>query len=455
MNNTNACLLPSTTGAALPRWSPRLPAAWARLTSTALLFLASAQVLAAGLASPQVVYPTGTYPLDVENVQTAVTRGGTVILKATNAAGAPTDFDFGPNTGRMGGIVWLTTDVQVIGESVATRMATIHGGRIPFVGDGPARMKIQGVRFEAPENSAIIILFSTGLEIIGNRIAHAAGTPLSWGVTEGRGIKLVGILDPATAITGNALIANNVIEDMPADLSEAIVLDRVAADVEIRGNRIRNVHGGGIVINRGQGATRIHDNSIEPGPGNGTSWGDGIDIVGSHGGTYRVFDNAIHCENPLADGIWVGGLTLADAVEQPVIERNQITMRGAYGAAIAFDGAVSGALVRQNLVDGEALFAIRLNDSPIAPGIPADGNVFAGNEISRFRSYVADVILDRNTRDNAIAGYSGRVIDLGLANRITGFSPVSGGAFGQQVKDALALKRETTTSRMHAGELPR
>lgn len=30
-----------------------------------------------------VVYPTGTFPQDVENVQSAVNQGGTVLLKAT------------------------------------------------------------------------------------------------------------------------------------------------------------------------------------------------------------------------------------------------------------------------------------------------------------------------------------------------------------------------------------
>ena len=58
-------------------------------------------------AAATVVYPTGSYPLDVQNVQAALDGGGTVLLKATNAAGVPTAFDFGPSGchRRLGGVI--------------------------------------------------------------------------------------------------------------------------------------------------------------------------------------------------------------------------------------------------------------------------------------------------------------------------------------------------------------
>jgi len=43
-----------------------------------------------------VVYPTGVYPTDVQNVQVAVDLGGTVLLKAQNTASIATAFNFGP-----------------------------------------------------------------------------------------------------------------------------------------------------------------------------------------------------------------------------------------------------------------------------------------------------------------------------------------------------------------------
>lgn len=44
---------------------------------------------------PTVVYPTGVYQDDIKNVQSAVSAGGTVLLKATDQFGTPTAFNFG------------------------------------------------------------------------------------------------------------------------------------------------------------------------------------------------------------------------------------------------------------------------------------------------------------------------------------------------------------------------
>ena len=49
-----------------------------------------------GGGSTTVVYPTGQYPADVNNVQAAVSAGGKVLLKATDTAGVFTPFNFGP-----------------------------------------------------------------------------------------------------------------------------------------------------------------------------------------------------------------------------------------------------------------------------------------------------------------------------------------------------------------------
>src|SRR5262245_2343042 len=61
-----------------------------------------------GLASPAfadtVVYPTGDPVQDVPAVQAAVDGGGTVLLKAVDASGAPQVFDFG--TYPVGAVDW-------------------------------------------------------------------------------------------------------------------------------------------------------------------------------------------------------------------------------------------------------------------------------------------------------------------------------------------------------------
>ena len=61
-------------------------------SSLSLRILTSLLVAGSACAAPAatVVYPTGSYPLDVQNVQAALDGGGTVLLKATDAGGAPT-----------------------------------------------------------------------------------------------------------------------------------------------------------------------------------------------------------------------------------------------------------------------------------------------------------------------------------------------------------------------------
>lgn len=134
------------------------------------------------------------------------------------------------------------------------------------------------------------------------------GRPSDFLPTEGRGIKFLGNSDPDGAITGRVRVVDNVIEDMHADLSDAIVLDAVAADVDIIGNEIRTVQSSGIFVIDSAAQVRIERNVIEPGPGDpppAFSFGNGISIVGSNGARYIVRHNDVVCENPLADGIAV------------------------------------------------------------------------------------------------------------------------------------------------------
>ena len=191
----------------------------------------------------RVVFPTGQFPTDVANVQTAVDLGGTVLLKATNTSGQPTAFNFGtPEPIRdPGRFVFLETAVNILGEQAGAEMTTIRGGWFPFQGIAPVRTRIQGIHFDGPLGTAILLIRSTGSDIVGNRVSNVVGRLQSFGLTEGRGIKFLGGLDPDGAITGRIRVVGNVIEDLHADLSEAILLDAVAADVEITGNHIQTV----------------------------------------------------------------------------------------------------------------------------------------------------------------------------------------------------------------------
>jgi len=370
-------------------------------------------------APAEVVYPTGNFPADVENVQAAVDRGGIVLLKATNVDGQPTSFNFGPPIGGVGGRVVLETDVWVQGETTDASTTTIGGGVIPFVGrDG--HIRIESLNFEGPLLSAIIVIRSTGAEIVGNRITSVVPVLLDFGLTEGRAIKF---LANAFPITGTVVVADNVILDMHADLSDAIVFDEVEADTRIEGNCIADVQSNGIFLINSRGPVRIADNFIAPGPGDGGPFtlGNGIAILNTSAvdtsrSSFDVTDNRLICENPNADGIYVLGF--GATIDAPVITKNDVTMRGSSYGAITYYGSVSHGRVSNNRIDGDAAFAFDI--VAITPDDVAESNTFKGNNISHFEAGIADVLLDVHTRNTVVHGRVRSVIDLGVDNLVSG-----------------------------------
>jgi hypothetical protein len=161
------------------------------------------------------VYPTGVYPADVQEVNAAVnggigpsgtvyTGGGTILLKATDRNGAITYFHFGNDvTGR--GNVKIFTDVAITGESFAPPSAPvtfpntfavpgiptltpdaylpdgtpttpdrtmIYGGRKPFFCDTvnptppiPPRFAVRNIYFAYPSQGAVHVKKCAGLEV--------------------------------------------------------------------------------------------------------------------------------------------------------------------------------------------------------------------------------------------------------------------------------------------------
>jgi hypothetical protein len=143
-----------------------------------------------------VVRPTGDPAQDLANVQAAVDRGGTVLLKATDASGTPRAFDFGdypvgtynwnyfgnprgyvalgtageivpvdfvtPSGASQTAYVSINNDVRLRGESDAGVTTTIRGGTIPVRNFAPrdvlghgtqfvyglSSMTVEGIRFE-------------------------------------------------------------------------------------------------------------------------------------------------------------------------------------------------------------------------------------------------------------------------------------------------------------------
>jgi Right handed beta helix region len=386
-----------------------------------------------------VVYPTGVWPDDVHNVQVAVNLGGTVLLKATNTAGQPTAFNFGTPESLPDRRVFLSIDVSVLGERVGSNMTTIQGGRSPISCLVPVKSRIQGIDFEGPLHSAILIAASTGSEIIGNRINGVVPDLTPIGFVVGDGLDVLGDDD---SITGKVRVADNVIENLHAHFSSGIQFDRVAAEVEITGNTIHIYQSEGIAATHSHNSVSIETNFIISGPGNPGSEGNGILIGGDPDAVYHVSRNTVISENPFADGIILFGgvFFVSEGTIGAVVEKNNVTMHNSLFGGISLYGRVTDAYVGENTIEGDGAFALQAFG--FGPANPTSANRFQGNNISHFTASVADVFFGPNTQDNVLLGDCSSVIDLGVNNFVTCGQLTSGNLIGEQMATAHARKLE-------------
>src|SRR4030095_16518044 len=183
----------------------------------------------ANCAAATVVYPTGSYPLDVQHVQAALDGGRTVLLKATNAAGVPTAFDFGPSD-LTGGWVELFVDAELVGEHTAAAATLIHGSWYHVEAFGDAHnIAVRNITFDKAFDGALI-LFGANTEVTGNRAAHTVGSFRTPQRTYAE-VFVVGF-------SGRVLIEDNVIEDVAGELGLGVGHARAPGPVVIRGNTI-------------------------------------------------------------------------------------------------------------------------------------------------------------------------------------------------------------------------
>lgn len=374
-----------------------------------------------------VVVPTGSHPQDGQNIQVALDAGGTILLASRAADGTPTAFDLGPPD-RSSTVGLVTTDVTILGETDGITTTTLRGGYIPILSVERVALHVEGIRFEAPALSAVLILASSRAVITGNEIHDVTGVPLPFGFTEGRAIKLLGNADPAGAITGSVRITDNEIHHLAADLSHAVVLDRVAASVSIEDNVISDVETGGIVVIESSGAVGISRNDIRPGPGSGgvLSFGSGIELYGSAGASYAVERNRIAIENALGDAILLaGGDLFGPAIHGASIRQNAIAVDGALGGITLLD-EVHGTRVEQNRLEGTADSGIGLWATGWVPNPTALGNGISGNALQQVHAATADIVLGEHTSETVVVGGAEVVIDDGTANHVTGSVPMHG-----------------------------
>jgi hypothetical protein len=377
-----------------------------------------------------VVYPTGDYPTDVQNVQAAVDQGGTVLLKARNAGGIAIAFNFCPPVEGLG-FVTLQRNVELLGEQLGATITTVAGGWAPVRGIGAIKATVRGIAFVAPLQGAIFFFKNPMLDvqIIGNQIFDVVGFVQSFG-TDASAIVAQG---------GRAVIAYNVIEDVDAEFGLGIAQSRATGPVEIVGNRVIGVNSIAIESTANASTITITDNILHPGPErypNGSS-GIGIEINGT--GSYYIARNDVLYENPCCAGIVVFGTEAFEfgPVDGAVIEKNRIEVT-AGGDGIDLFGLVSDSYIGQNNIVGRVFSAIGLYDMDPTLGTSDLGsNTIVGNNIARVQSSLADIVLDDAVHDTVVKGYGGSVFDIGTNNQISGFTKGGQPGTGQQVSEAI------------------
>lgn len=244
------------------------------------------------------VYPTDTYPKDVENVQWAlenVYEGGTVILKQYAAGTSnPLYFNFGTT-----GTVSITKSVTLQGEFTGFRKplsgvgyggwiqegTTIKGGtapvRVPRLGalNGPS-FTIKDIIFNGPRNRAIGCGTSSGYnEISGCKIVNLMVGPLLGAPTGAFWMIIHGGTDEngINGLTGTLKIKNNFFgkpvnplpnstEPDPNSLANSINslmhVSNCNLQLEISGNEVENCVWAGLLVMLNKGYSVITRNKI-------------------------------------------------------------------------------------------------------------------------------------------------------------------------------------------------
>ena len=379
--------------------------------------------------STTVVYPTGQHPADVNNVQAAVSAGGRVLLKATDAAGVFTPFNFGPAV-EGSGTVFLNADVSVRGETVAGRMTTtITGGDAPFRSYEPVESAFEGLNFEGPRMAAVVVAAADRFEFRRSRVARVV--PFHWYTDGGEDIyKGQGLwVAVAGESSGAIVIEDNVFEDCGlggAQLGYGLALVTGEAPLRVARNVIRGANFAGIILILPGAETVIEENTIVTGPGDiqPRFSGNGIHLLGAwdrvQDAPVRIRKNELRVEGPEAVGVHAFGDEVYNyKVQNLSVEKNHITVTNGL-AGIGLWGEVVGAEVRNNQLRGDAQYAMLLGAGFFDPTEQSVGNELVGNNIAKFAASVADVFFDTNTLNNVLKGHSGTVIDLGIGNIITG-----------------------------------
>ena len=377
--------------------------------------------------------------VDVQAVQKAVDRGGTVLLKGR--------FDFGDK-----GSVTITKDVNVLGETDerGAPRTTIRGGHYAFHSPlttqtlpppGP-KITIKNIHFDGALWAPIRLAYASGVTIAGNRITgvrpHPAPDRRQIGLQHGI---LVGTLLPMDrrgqyqpgAVVGTVAIADNDIDlsteaptktmaqgifvfgttGINARIARNTVTNCARNSIEVLDNYLSNDGGGFIVIQDNKIVTATEGVAL-PGP----RTPNGI-VVGYFRDRSAAVDpkrlirhvilhNNVRARGKTSDGISV----LTDGA---LVRNNHVVTEGPEAHAIRAVG--SNTYIGRNKIEGSGALGLEL--VPTAP-MTASGNEMEGNDFEQFKAAIVDVMVDKGANGNVVVGTNGSVIDLGAGNEIRG-----------------------------------
>ena len=369
--------------------------------STAVFFAASAM-------AQTVVVGTGDPDIDVAAVQTAVDRGGSVVLRG--------HFSFENPPTRHGTLPDLMATILVSKEVTISgawdehgEMTTIHGGEIPFAVEARgAAVRIEKLRFLRPKLYGIFVDAVSGLTIESCGIENLEpleGPGQSTGLRSGFGIYVATLFglpnrerrgNPGN-ISGKLSILNNQISvSETADQGMGVFIVSVGnlekpVEVEISGNTIRNATQKGINVWHIGGRARIEGNTVTTSvayTGPAPNYATGIHCACS--GSYLIARNLIRMADPNGVGIRIKGCSLGGAIERASITDNDVSMSAAEGAVlgvlsagIEIKGLARGTVVQGNRIRGRARVGLLV--APDKAGNPT-GNTFDRNDQENFSS---------------------------------------------------------------------
>lgn len=392
-----------------------------------------------------VVHPTGDPTQDVAAVRTAVQAGGTVLLKATDAAGEPRAFDFGAFP--VGAIDWnvsgsgwvalgiageivpvaigsftvyvsVGNDVRLRGETVGGAMTTIRGGTIPIrnfasrtipgVGEelvyGLSSLTVEGIRFVESALQGIYTQQLGSLPEI-RALAAARGLDLSIEIRRNQFFDV----QPAYAFAWYALAAvtdgpagavrveDNQVRFTPglwdaAERSYELDNDLPQAWELWEGFSIADLHARGTMArNRVEGV----DLGL-------LVYFEGSDVVrildnrvelrpeglfgisGQANHRYVVEGNTVIAPGANPDGIVLWANDQTAGINGSSVRHNHVVLDGSEYGGITLVGKGAANHFGQNRVEGSAAYALGLVADFFDAQAPATDNVFVGNKLSHF-----------------------------------------------------------------------